>query len=90
MSTVKINHNHYSPAHPTFPVQDKFNQVIMAAGLNKLEMISALILGHHLNNPNNQNFELEILVNDSIDIAEMLLNSIEKRLNENQNTIETI
>ena len=90
MYSAKIKENHVSPANPTYPVQDKFNQIIMSTGLNKIEMIAALILGHHLNNPDNKSFEIEILVNDAVDIAIMLMDQVEKRVKDQSTTIEAI
>jgi len=33
----------FAPAFPTHPVQDKFNQIHISFGLNKLEYMSAII-----------------------------------------------
>jgi len=90
METTLINQNHVAPANPTFPVQDKFNQIIMATGLNKIEFIASMILGHHLNNPENKQFEVEIMVNDAVDVAIMLMNTIEKRVKEQNNQIQSV
>lgn len=90
MQPVTINQNHISPANPTYPVQDKFNQIIMATGLNKIEMIASMIIGHSLNNPDNKQFEMELLVNDAVDAAIMLMNEVERRVKEQNNHIETI
>ena len=76
----KTNNNHHAPANATFPVQDNFGSVIMAPGLSKLELISAHILAPLINNPENKNLEPEIVVEYAVDIAEMLLNEVEKRL----------
>ncbi len=76
----KTNNNHHAPANSTFPVQDNFGSVIMAPGLSKLELISAYILAPLINNPENKNLEPEIVVEYAVDIAEMLLNEVEKRL----------
>lgn len=38
-----MNNNIFTPANATFPVQDNFGQVIVAHGLNKLEIATILI-----------------------------------------------
>lgn len=76
----KTSNNHHAPANSTFPVQDNFGSVIMAPGLSKLEWVATQILVSQLSQPDNQKFETEILIEYSVDIAEDLLNEIEKRL----------
>jgi hypothetical protein len=53
-------------------------------------MISSMIIGHSLNNPDNKQFEIELLVNDAVDVAIMLMNEVERRVKEQNNHIETI
>lgn len=87
----KININYFTPSHPTYPVQDKFNQVHLYMGFSKIEHISTILLSSMLNNPENKNFEPEVIINEAIDQAILLLNQIEERLKnitENNNIIK--
>lgn len=66
---MKAEQYHFVPSSPTFPVQDKFNQVTMFTGLSKLEYVSAIICAGIVQKGLTDNLENEVIASAAVEIA---------------------
>ena len=70
---MKVEQYHFVPSNPTYPVQDKFNQVTMFTGLSKIEYISAIICAGIVQKGLNDNLENEVIVSAAVELAAEIL-----------------
>lgn len=74
--------NNHQPALPTHPVQDQFNNVIIAYGVTKLEYVAAQIAAGMAQL--STSLEPETIAQEAVSIAEAVLSECEKKLQELQ------
>ena len=70
------------PAMPVHPMQDKFGQVILMAGMSKLEITALNILSAQLRKNNVENLsdqDITYIINQSYNIAEEFCAYIETK-----------
>lgn len=77
--------NYTMPAHSTFPVQDKFNQVHMFTGLTKLEWMAGQVAAGMISKDITSNIEQDVIVDEIVTIAKKLLSEIQKESEKKEN-----
>ena len=77
--------NLFAPANATHPIQDNLGQIIMAAGLTKLEYASILIAGH-IYNTSKGDILPETIAEESITLATEILDQCEQKFEQSQKT----
>jgi len=73
-----MNNQIFSPAFPTVPVQDKFGQVVVNFGFNKLEIASLIIAGHLA--PKTESYLPETISEASVQLAIAVLENCDEEL----------
>jgi len=77
-----MNKNNFAPAFPTVPIQDKLGQIIVNFGLNKLEVITAIIAAQISATEEGQKVLPETIAQDAAGIAAAILDETERLFNE--------
>ena len=80
------------PAMPVHPMQDKFGQVILMAGMSKLEIAALNVLSAQLRKNNIEDLsdeDITYLINQSYNIADEFCSYLETK-NEKESAIITI
>lgn len=70
--------NFFAPAHPTHPIQDKFGQVLVNFGMNKLEYLAGMIAANLANF--SEKYLPETIAEEAVKLAMAVLEATNEEL----------
>jgi len=78
MNKDTIKENLFLTAFPTMPIQDNYGQIIMQAGMSKLEYAATIMAAHICTTPAGQQVEPESIAQESVSLAKAVLSECQR------------